>query len=849
MQYWLKAIGVSVLFSACASNNMLPPDPPMRGIGEPCGASTDCRAGLRCGATNRCEPRGDIAMGQTCRLTGDCMPGLICGAESKCVPAGTTLPGGTCSSTSDCVRGAVCYRAPGELVGTCLIPRGAGTVTLSDGGMVGNPETGDDGGTSGGDGGMSSGIPRDIGGRCQDVLDCQPGLLCDPTVNTCQLSSTVGMRTLFRGVACGMDSAAPKAYFELPNAEGAPTSDFFRLPFPNDARRDPMTTRINLRGFPTPGTGLLGFDVVDRYARASEQDLDGFGANQWVYFRFSTQPDFATLQLGSTIKLVDLTTGQPLGYQTYRFDGNQGKYICANWLGVTTAAGVPFAAGHTIAVILTTGIHTAGAMSRPFERDADFNAVMGAMAPAMPTQMRAWQAYAPLRTYLQMQNIDPSTILNAAVFTVQNPHKRMQGIRDAINAGPMSTAEGFVRCAEGVVSPCDDGLMGANHVRGCIGAADPAFDEYQGTIDVPLLQSGTRPYRMPTEGAIAYNAMGQAMPQGRERVCVSITVPRGQMMPMGGWPVVLYAHGTGGNFRSGITEGLAQSLSDVTLEGDRHVRFATVSFDGVMHGRRRGEGVNDSPNVLFFNFANPNAARDNVLQGGADVLALGRAIRSLTIMPSGMGAAPIQFDASKVIFLGHSQGSTVGAPAIAFEPNLAGMVFSGAGGDLRLSLTTKTNPVNIAGLTPLLLGEAAGAEHPALQLFQAFIESADAVNYGLRLTLDRPMGVPLRPFVMTYGLGDTFSTPATMQAFATSMSIPAAAPIPGGMNQWPAGMGIPLPAMNNYSTGMGSTTGVLLEADPMGMYDGHFVLFRDMTLRQRVLGFIGTASEGMAVVR
>ena len=100
---------------------------------------------------------------------------------------------------------------------------------------------------------------------------------------------------------------------------------------------------------------------------------------------------------------------------------------------------------------------------------------------------------------------------------------------------------------------------------------------------------------------------------------------------------------------------------------------------------------------------------------------------------------------------------------------------------------------------------------------------------------------------MTYGLGDTYSTPATMQAFATSLSVPAVGPIPGGANAWPMGMGLAVPVMNNYSTGMGSTTAALLEADPMGMYDGHFVLFRDMTMRQRVMGFIATTADGMPV--
>jgi pimeloyl-ACP methyl ester carboxylesterase len=769
------------------------------------------------------------------------MGGLYCAEDNKCATAGSGLPGALCSSTADCVRGAVCIREAGQVIGSCRVPRGAGPITLADGGMVSD----DGGGVATMDGGASASGPRDVNGACTDTLDCLAGLLCDPSTNKCARAAAVNMSRAPRAVTCGADMAGVnKAYFEVPNDDGSPRSDFFRLPFPNNVRRDPMSGRLNLRGFPTPGTALLGFDLVDRYARAAESSLNGFGNNQWVYFRFSSQPDFATLQLGTSIRLIDLTTSQPIGFQTYRFDGNQGRYICANWLGVTTSAGVPFAPGHTIAVVLTTAIRTAGGM--PFSRDSDFDAVINSAVPADARLARAHTAYQPLRQYLTAQMIDPNTILNAAVFTVQDPRAQFEGVARAVRAAPMPVARDFVRCAEGVRSPCDDGLTGSDHVRGCIGPANPAFDEYQGTIDVPILQQGTRPYRNPGEGAIAYDAMGTAMVQGTERVCVSVAVPRNATMPASGWPTVLYAHGTGGNFRSGITEGLAETLSDFPVAGGSNAHFAIVSYEGVMHGARRGMGVTDSPNVLFFNFANPEAARDNVLQGGADVLAIARALRGGSITT--MGGSELRFDAAKLVFLGHSQGSTVGAAAAAYDGDFAARVLSGAGGDLRFSLTTKTQPVNIAGLVPVVLGEPGGADHPAMQLFQAFVERSDAVNFGARLLADRAMGVALRPLVMTYGLGDTYSTPATMQALATAIGLPAAAPIPGGMNQWPTGTGVTLPAMNNVDTGSGSTTALLLESDPMGAYDGHFVLFRDAALRAQVLTFIATATDGTARV-
>jgi hypothetical protein len=47
----------------------------------------------------------------------------------------------------------------------------------------------------------------------------------------------------------------------------------------------------------------------------------------------------------------------------------------------------------------------------------------------------------------------------------------------------------------------------------------------------------------------------------------------------------------------------------------------------------------------------------------------------------------------------------------------------------------------------------------------------------------------------------------------------------------------------------GTTTAILLESDPMGAYDGHYVLFRDPVLQQRVMRFLATAAAGSATVR
>ncbi|TAK29697.1 MAG: hypothetical protein EPO40_09770 [Myxococcaceae bacterium] len=802
------------------------------GVGASCERDNQCRPSLRCDTAARvCALRGDSIAGANCVLTGECSAGLFCNGAGVCATAGAAADGESCGDTASCQRGLVCARPTGELFGLCRAPRGA----------------------SPGDAGSTAGTARDIDGPCADLLDCQAGLDCHPTTRTCYSAAVTaafagrdGGATLWPGERCAAEEDGPaRAYFELPAMDGAPPHDFFRLPYPNDVRRDPATGRINLTGFPHPGTALLGFDLIDRYLRAIERSVDGFGTNQLIYFRFSGRLDFATLRLNDTLRLIDLTTGQPTGTVRYAANTAGNRYLCGNPVMIDTGHGAPMEPGHTYAALVMAGVRDAS--GRAVERDADFPAMLAEAAPADPLRARAHSAYAPLRRYLASERIDPATVIVATVFTTQQPRRVVPALREAVRAATAPAPEGFVRCDTGVRSPCDDGLAGADHVRGCIGPADPAFDELQGTLSLPYFQSGARPYREPGSGAIAVDATGRPMAQGSERVCVTITVPRGAGAPAGGWPTVLYAHGTGGSYRSVVGDGLAGALSGVDLGGGATVRFATVGFEGVMHGARRGMGVSTPPDQAFFNFGNPEAARDNVLQGSADLFSMVRALSTVTLPMLPREGQSVRFDPRRIFFFGHSQGSTVGLPAAAYEPDLAGMVFSGAGGDLRLSLTSKVRPIDIASLVPAVLQDpdARGAGHPALNILQTFFERSDAVNYGRLVLLDRPMGIAARPVLMTYGLGDSYSPTATMQTVAATLGLPAAGTIPGGANAWPSGAGLPFPVMNNLA----GTTAALLEVDPGSAYDGHFVVFRDRQLNERVLRFLATAAQGAAVIR
>jgi hypothetical protein len=187
----------------------------------------------------------------------------------------------------------------------------------------------------------------------------------------------------------------------------------------------------------------------------------------------------------------------------------------------------------------------------------------------------------------------------------------------------------------------------------------------------------------------------------------------------------------------------------------------------------------------------------------------------------------------------------VGVPALAYESDLAGIVLSGAGGDLRASLLSKRQPIDIASVVPAVLQEASvGTNHPALNLLQAFFERSDAANFGGLVLPRRPMGVPARPVLMSYGVADSYASEATQQVIAGTMGLPVASERPSTA-MWPAASALsPLPFMNNA---FGTTAGVLLGQAPTGR-DGHFVIFDVPSIRRRAHHFMATAARGMAVI-
>lgn len=793
-------------------------------LGEACTGTEPCRQGLAC-TDGKCAAQGDTKEGGQCFASIECAGGLLCGLELTCVPEGEGGIGDVCSLPQDCKKELSCQIM--GLVGLCSE---AGT--------------------------------KDVTQPCAETADCLAGMMCDQVSKLCSPPLQI-LAEASKAMACPAEpeGTGPIAWFRVPRA-GADVDEFYTLPFPNDVRV--KGGRVDLSGHPTLERGLLGYDLVKRFVDAIEDELGGFSTVGSAIFRVSRPLTFGSLVAGKgpadTMLLVDITPGSPdygtrmpVSWSAVSGKGSGGSYVCDNWIALRTLWVRPLRQGNTYAAVLRKGIEADDGTA--FEPDADFGVVTGSTKPSDGTLAAAWGAYAPLRAWAADGALSPCAsqesgpcrmdtkdMLSAAVFTTARADAEVQKLRDAVEAAPAPTISGAVLCDGSTKSPCDDGLSGDEHQRGCIGT-DARYHEIQGRFTAPIWQKGKRPYLDPADGGgLAFDGAGKPQSQGTEEICFSLSVPKGVPMPEGGWPVVLYGHGTGGTYRSPMANGFAGEVAKIDVAGTQ-VGVAVLSFDQAMHGPRRGD-TKLGPDVLFFNFANPKAAKGNALQSVADWFRVERLARTLDLGDALTGS-PVLLDPERIFLASHSQGSTSAPAFMAHSVRTKLGIFSGAGGGLILSLLSKTSPVDIPSAIGFVLADVDGAgksrvgeHHPVLNLVQHYFEEIEPLAFAPSVFFEPPPGVPPKHVLHVWGFGDTYVTDATAKSFAAAMRAVQATPYEakiGGTNAKDPPFSKTWVAENAW------VTGAVTDHAPDGDYDGHFVLMRNKDAIRQAVQFIGTA--------
>lgn len=794
MNRWLC---VSALALLCACISASPPSGAQAGAGvsDSCEAQT-CRKGLRCNAAKVCEGANSNDDGEACTVGAECSSGHCApdGARGVCATAGMGAVGASCQGDGACRAGLKCAFDGVTLFATC---RTAGL--------------------------------KDIGHECTASRDCGQGLFC--MQGLCRTVALAAMQaahgyppaisspsTGWQGARCLAEkSTGVKALWSLPR-ETDPDDvkeDFFRLPYPNDAARDAQG-RVGFERFPHDPAPPFGFDAVGRYLKALE--TEPFGSYGAVTFRFDGRLDFGTLSAqGSNpqLRVVDLTAGPRFGTARglfYFYNSQRNRYVCSNWLTVRPAAGDPYGAG-TYAVLMLKGPRDLSGAE--VTASDDFVEMLKPTAPAEAGLARAWAAYAPLRAYLADRSLAAAEVLTASVFTVGDPQRLMAKLADAVDAAPAPVADPWVKCGSGA-SPCAD----ASGARACGNGA--GFDEWHTLVELPVFQRGVAPYLSPDAGG-DIDFAAAVTPVRREKVCAALTVPK-SAPPDGGFPLVLYAHGTGGSFRSHASDGAAEGLAAAQM--------AVLGFDQVGHGPRRGRGAEALPQDIVFNVANPASARGTMAQGAADLHAMARFLKEARI------GAPAPLDAERLAFWGHSQGATQGALFLAHDTRVAGALLSGASASLTHALMSKKAPVNVADSMWLALSESApGAVtefHPVLGLLQTWSEVVDPINFARDVVVTPARA---RDVLQVWGKDDLYTPRAVQAHFALAARVAFVGP---RVDEFDV---MVVPSAGGNVMGPRTVTAAMRQYAPAG-YDGHFVVFQDSTARRDALRFLGRVGKG-----
>ena len=596
-------------------------------------------------------------------------------------------------------------------------------------------------------------------------------------------------------VACAKN--APEVHPRFDSAAALQGRDFFALPYPTDLRR--TATGLDLTGFPNPERSQLLSDYV--IAMRGQQ---GFGEASALYVGFDAPIDPATVTADS-VQVVDLATGDRAPLQTKWF-GTATLFVPANTLALLPLFGTPLHEGHPYALVVTGALR--GAKGEPVRPAPEMAAALRGGGPSA-------DATAPFRTFAAA-HAGYDTVALASVFTVQDPTQTLVRLRAAVRATPDPGSPAVTCSDQGTAVLC------------------------AGEFPVPNFQSGTPPY-LSSGGALVLDAEGTPIVQRTESVRFAISLPEGAP-PAAGFPVVLYEHGTGGDYESFWREGLGV---DMAARG-----AAMLSMDQVLHGPRN-PGCWPPPadtetcvGTAYFNFVNPYAGRDNTRQGAADGFQLLRLAKSLRIPaaahPSGID---VQLDPARIVFLGHSQGGLTGAPFVAAEPELKAAAMSGTGGVLAITILARKDPLDFKAVAELLLGIQGKEElepfHPVLMVTQTFGEAADPISYGRHFAKE-PLGGGARLVLLTEGLLDPYTSSQASEALGDAALFDI-----GGTaaheNDAFVKLGLqvdPLP----HAVAPGS--GLLLQFPS----DGHYAMFDNPVARCQVETFLATALGGAAAV-
>lgn len=623
---------------------------------------------------------------------------------------------------------------------------------------------------------------------------------------------------------------------------------FYDLPYPSDLRLTASNTP-DLRGFPFAANARA---VVAGLLEIAQQ-RPRFPVIPVAYFRF-TAPVAAQREgtvhpaMGTApVMLLDVDPSSPergTRVPTVALTLAEDPYTPANVLAVAARPGFVLRAARRYAVVVMRSL--GDARGRPLARSAAFEALKAPTAPASARGRAAHALYAPLWETLRRVNVSVDDVAAATVFTTGDVVAETAALGDRVLAAHDVTFN------ELRVAPGDSP------------SRTPRYCQLTATVTMPQFQRGVPPFD--SEGLFDLDGTGTPRPQSYPqqpnyaRVPVVLTLPR-RAMPAGGYPLVVYFHGSGGRSDSVIHRGTwrPQSASHPCPSGStdtwNNVTGCFTSYEGPAHVlAARGIGavgaalpVNPerlpgAGETAYLNLTNLKAFRDTFRQGVMEQRLLIEALGRLRIPASVVagcagvtlppGTTEARYDLSRLVAQGQSMGGMYANLIASTEPAIRAAIPTGAGGYWSYFIL-RTGLVPGA---PLLLRTVLGTQvalsfmHPALALLETAWEPAEPLVYMPRLARDPLPDHPVRPVYEPVGRDDSYFPTEVFDAVALAYGHSQA-----GTEVWPsmqrtlalAGLEglLPYPVSNNRTGGPMRTpyTGVVVQFAGDGVYDPHAI--------------------------
>lgn len=620
--------------------------------------------------------------------------------------------------------------------------------------------------------------------------------------------------------ACGSDGSGPEVYFDLTGATGSPGT-FFNAPFPSDLRLD-TEGKMDYTGHPNPKDSAPVRDLIEGAARhvgASTMTSVTFRFDGELAERSDIEPVAALAD--SPFLLIDIDPQSPergrlfpTVAKTLPVDG----YLDEFGIAVAPWPGVILPPHRSFATIIMRDAKDADGGRLGVASEIATLAADG--VPEGSLGQAASDLYAPMFETLDMLGIDRNEVAAASVFTTADVVADLFELSSAL-------VDAYDITIDDIELDPEDG----DH---------PSFCELVATIEFPQFQEGTPPFN--DQGLFVLGSDGLPIVQRQKRVPVHIAIPKTEM-PLGGYPLVIYFHGSGGY------SGQVIDLGKIKVEGGSPTVGEGPALVLSEHGiASAGSALPVNPERLpgasayeYLNFSNLPAMRDTFRQGVIEQRLFIEELLQVGIPEAALGgcAGPslpagesnYRFHTDELMALGLSMGGAYTNIIGAVEPKIGAVVPAGAGG-LWHRFVLDTDILDNAGqLISILLGSDSELSfmHPAMQLPAMAWESVEPMVYMRRLA-QRPLpGHPARDIYEPVGQNDRFFDSKTFDAAALSYgNQQAGATLWTTMQEALALVGLEgfaeYPVANNRVSESGeSHTGLVVQFEGDGLQDPHVI--------------------------